>query len=293
MHGLHRAVLTVYVVLLLSWNANGQHIQHLHHNERSQLGIEYLTPLFERKLNISPFSSVWFFSGRFPIGGNVSAVADIPVAYMISSNRSFDAEAILGNPFIGIEVSRLSSWTYAELGIRIPVVSDQTMPESILRSITDASRFEALHTEINRSASLFGVVTDIDRFEAFSPEAIPITLKFGYRNVSSSNIYSNLLAGFVGIFTTDSRSENELYVDYGGVIGYDLPALRLTAGLSGRWLVSQPGLELNDHVVHHVTLAANTVMSTFRPGILVRMPIGEDFDQVIAIVVGLTLAVDL
>ncbi len=258
--------------------AGGQTSLYLHHKEGVQVGLEYLRSdrVDKQVIEYSVFSSVWYVSGRFPLGPRMALVGDVPFAYIDLEGGSFiRREALIGNPYLGVEFSRRSSWTYGEIGVRLPVVN------------TDQP-----------SAAAYGSTADVNRFDAFSVDFIPVLMKAGFRNVSVSNLYTNVQVEPIVLIALNDADEYELFFDYNAMIGYANATVRLAAGLAGQWRVSEPGAPAQSRVfgeipVHHQAVVhASAGTSRLRTGLLLRVPLDRDLRDVLHFVLGVTFVID-
>lgn len=84
-----------------------------------------------------------------------------------------------------------------------------------------------------------------------------------------------------------------LLLDYAGRFGYQGQKVTILAGITGRLLVTEEGLDLGERSFHQLGISASMNMGRVRPGAHPRFPIDDDLNEVIDFVFGLNLAVDL
>ena len=263
----------------------GQQSIYMHHNQRLQVGVEYLRPSFGGDIfgsfsttspEINALSSVWFVSGRIPVTTRLAILLDIPVSYIEVATADAISEGTLGNPFIGIEYAPPSSYMYAQIGARAPVLS------------SDGSFG-------NIQASAYGIYADITRTDAFLYDVIPVMVKVGFRNTHLNGIYTNILVGGVGVLPTTDGLDNEIFVVYNALIGYDTQLLRIALGASGLWLATEEDVEFSEAFTNHLVLHFSAAVNNIRPGLIVRAPVSGDtfYTELLDAVFGFTLAIDL
>ncbi|MCI0693368.1 hypothetical protein L0337_15360 [candidate division KSB1 bacterium] len=134
----------------------------LDRSQEKTLALEVLRPDFKNEDNefVRSTNSGWvlFLSSRLPLSRIFYLVGDLPFAsgsYEYESRRSgfqkSHSESIIGNPYLGVEIVEENVPVFGELGIRLPLTSEDNM----LGAIT-------------------GLYTDMDRLEAFVPNMAPI-----------------------------------------------------------------------------------------------------------------------
>ena len=80
----------------------GQNSLFLYDNGGREIGIEYKRPLLENG-DASAVSSIWFISGRFPIGANIAIISDASIV-IAETPVGFETQTTVGNPLIGVEI---------------------------------------------------------------------------------------------------------------------------------------------------------------------------------------------
>ncbi|MGH8005146.1 MAG: hypothetical protein ACRECJ_10545, partial [Limisphaerales bacterium] len=105
--------------------------------------------------NLTFLTTTWFLSGRYPLSRGplkVTLMAEIPFANggtkdyydpFFDTTFSGESDATFGNPYLGAEVRGLNFPVSAELGLRLPLVSDSAELSLETAGFTDFDRFEA------------------------------------------------------------------------------------------------------------------------------------------------------
>ena len=194
-----------------------------------------------------------YLSTRLPLGENLSFVGELPVATLaIESDFDDESSTAFGNVYLGIESNvRGESGGWFEAGVRLPTASDDEF------------------------AVFTGVLGDLDRWEAFFPNAMFIHGAAHWRKVPR--------AGGVGAdfrlapqvwFPTEDEGETELFATYGAQVLFQSTGARGGAGLTGRWFVTDD--DEGDASSHQVEAAFDFLSGSVRPGVTFRVPLEDD-----------------
>jgi len=267
-------VLSIFIIILASNTASAQPIW-LSPDPEQGISIEILKSKFEGSnyTNVEFTSSVWFLSARCALNQNLHFLMDLPVAiydyeYYIGLPEYWeaDAEVTMGNPFVGFELSDRRRTTYGMIGVRLPLINDDK----------------------NENAKAYGLVTDVDRTEAFLDHTTPITLRFGIRSRFDESLTFHAYAGPTFWLYHEGHSNayqgdledifDEIFVDYGAQIWLHTDVVRFGAGITGRYWVSLDDANFDESSVHQFGFAANVGRGRIRPGLHLRFPLDEDWD---------------
>ena len=182
-----------------------------------------------------------------------------------------DSENTLGNPYFGIELHGNNSPLYGEIGVRLPLAPD-----------TDENE-----------AAIVGLFTElVDRAEAFISDAIPISGAINYRHKNPTGFVLRLRGGSALWIETGEGDETELFLLYSVQAGYESSKFNFIGGFTGRWWLNEDG-DFGERTFHQLGLAANVAFGVARPGISFRVPLDEDMTDILDIVYGLTLSLNL
>ncbi len=235
--------------------------------ERSSLSIEIIKPVAyidstfkgEWYAGVAPdyttLSGAIFLTGRHAVGKNFVLVADISFARGDLDDEGYEAQSVqmvIGNPYIGAEYHLPETPLFFELGMRIPIVSED-----------------------NTLARVVGYLSDFDRVEAFVPKIIPVFVDMNFEKIFKSNI---LLRAGTGISLWFNSKEIGAYRDpaiafkYILQTGYNHPRVNIILGLIGRQeLSSEPRIGEKFHEMQYGT-TITIPFGNFRPGINFRIP---------------------
>jgi hypothetical protein len=241
------------------------------------IALEILKPSFDDRTfikNTKFVTSALFLSLRLPLSENLHFVGELPFA-----NGGFDfdgeseSESTIGNPYLGLEISGQNSPVFAELGIRAPLAKEENF------------------------GTLIGVLTDfVDRAEAFTPDMVSITAMANYRYKNPSGFVTRLRGGPAFWVNTDKQEfedDTELFLLYSMQAGYESEQVSIGGGFTGRWLLTEKDLTFGEQTFHQLAFAASAGLGNLRPGIQIRLPLDDDFKEVVDFVFGVNLGIQL
>lgn len=199
---------TIFIVISASMFSSTLSAQSIWLNQgrENSFAIEILKPDLENSnfVDYSFLSSAIFLSGRFLLGDNVVLVGELPFAHAnqdiaifnfltgATTQETNEAQTLIGNPYLGLELGNPNSSTFTELGLRLPIT-----PEN-----------KSIATE-------FGISSDFDRFEAFTPDVLTLTGKINSRQKRASQLVTHLRGGPTLLINTAGTGDDaELFFDY-------------------------------------------------------------------------------
>lgn len=236
------------------------------------LALEILKPSFKGEENVSFTTAAYFLSYRTPLSQNVRFAGELPFAHgdfgweVNSFFTSFGPGSTFGNPYLGVEVQKEGSPIFVEIGVRVPLTSD--------------NQFQAVTT---------GLVADFDRIEAFMPNTVPFTGMLNYRQKSASGLTFRLRGGPSFLVGTKGGG-SEWLLGYSAQIGYETEPFSMNAGITGRANLSEEG-NFGERSTHQLGLAANLGLGKVRPGIHFRLPLDQDTRESLNYVAGINLGI--
>jgi len=74
---------------------------------------------------------------------------------------------------------------------------------------------------------------------------------------------------------------------------FKLKTFNTLAGFSGRWMLSAEEASFSEATFHQFCVSANVVLSTFKPGMILKIPLNENLSDALDLVIGLTLGFNL
>ncbi|MEO6462134.1 MAG: hypothetical protein ABIP29_03580, partial [Candidatus Eisenbacteria bacterium] len=240
----------------------------LDRTEPRTVHVELAKPLFEGNGDgFLTFSG--YFSTRLPLGERLSFVGELPVAtFRADSSSPFFDSTTRGNPYLGIESHPgTATGGWFELGVRAPLASDSEI------------------------ATLSGLATDVDRWEAFIPDALVLRAAGHWRaDPRNGRIGADFRAAPALWFPTGESGDIELFTTYGAQILFHDETARAGFGLGGRWLLTE-GNDIGVSTTHQFEAAVDFLRGPVRPGMTLRIPLEDDgfFSRPVDAVVGVTL----
>jgi len=211
------------------------------------------------------FSAAFFLSGRGAVSPRISVVGELPFVRHQSAYQYFGpfdvSSSMIGNPYAGLELQLASGPAFLELGVRPPLAADD----------------EALATRT-------GNVSDVTRWEAFTPERFAILAAFNIREVTPSKIAFRLRVGPTLALPTGNNNPSEtiLYAVYSFQVGYQGSKARVGAGMSGRSQITQEldralfgfgGVNMGERSLSQFELHADFLPGRVRPGLDLHVPL--------------------
>lgn len=253
-----RAILGLAVICGIPGLAAAQSIW-LDRNPSTTLLLEILRPDFEGDEH---FSTLTFFaSGRFTVSDRVAVVGQVPLAnFSVDGGSSFT----IGNPYLGLEGRPGNGTVFVEFGIRAPLAQEDEF------------------------ASITGLLTDVDRWEDFIPNAVCITVAGHHRSTSASGLMTRARIA-PQLWIPTEGGDAELFATYTGLIGYENETVRVAGGLGGRILITEGDLDLSERTTHQLELGADFGRGPIRPGASLRVPLDSDLSDALNVVYGVTL----
>ncbi len=233
------------------------------------IALEVLKP---KQDNTEFLSSTLFLSVRLGISNNLVLVGELPFAYVALENVDL-SKAQIGNPYLGLELARKDSPLFFELGARLPLVASRNL------------------------ATVFGQLTEADRMEAFNPDITNLLAAINLQNIFAKEFFFRLRgAGSLWLSTGEgggallTRGEDtELFFLFSGQTGYDGKRVFLGAGVTGRLVVTEKG-NFGRRTFLQLSANARLKLGRFRPGLLFRVPIEDDLQEVLDFVIGPNLS---
>ena len=242
----------------------------------------WLRPADKSSVSLDVFKAKWdggdfnflttvvFVSAYIEASDNIAVVLEFPVSNVDTDGFN---ETLFGNPYLGLEARTAgldaSQGAVGRLGIRPPIASDEKW-----------------------SASLLGLYSMIDRFEAFIPDVVTISAGGGYFSVPGRDMKLAFdLNGNLMVPTEDG--DPELYIDYNLTFWALPPNAKLGFGFAGRLLATESDYDFGERTIHQLGLFGGYDFGTVESGIHFRVPIDEDISDVINFTFGVNVTVGL
>ena len=226
------------------------------------LALDILHPSFRSGVT-SITGAAAYISGRFP-SGNIAIRVELPLAYVSSSPTSFT----LGNPYVGIESARETGLVF-ELGARGPLASE------------------------DETATGIGALSDITRsLEGFAPNVATLTGGVRWRLRDSSGFTFDAGGGPSGLFPTKG-GDTELTLNYHMMAGYRGKDAFAMAGFGGWTIITEDAGGVGERTLDQFGASFGFVSGNVRPAFHVILPLDNDYNAMVGIVLGLGASVTL
>jgi hypothetical protein len=278
MNKIYHRLIPVYcaIIVLLALSSLGAQSIWQDHTSREGITVEFLKPNYVDEEDLSFLTSVTFLSGRFPVTRNIIFSGELPFSYVnwdIPQGPNLGANQTFGNPYFGIELHLRQTPLFFELGVRAPLTADLE--------------------EENGEATINGGVTDfVDRAEAFATEAIPVAGFVNYILRSRTGFSLRLRGGPAFWIASGDREESETFILYSVQAFYETGAIRFGGGFSGRYIASLEDADFGERSMHQLTFGLDFILGLFRPGVYIRIPLDEEYKEMINTVFGISLGID-
>lgn len=233
------------------------------------VGFEILKPEFDGDSNTSFLTLAAFATLRYKVQPNLAVVAEIPYA-RYDPKQYGSSESTVGDLYLGLEERAARDGASFEFGVRIPMASED-----------------------KGAAETVGIFSDVNRWEAFLPKVFSVVIGANYRYLDADGLGVRLrLAPSLDV-PTEGGGDSEVYGLYTVQFIYLGPQAEVTVGLSGRVWITEGALDFGQRSVHQLDAAVSLAGQKVRPGLQLRVPVDEDFQDVVDAVVGLQVAVVL
>lgn len=204
-------------------------------------------------------TSVWFLGGRLRGGPEWTLVGELPMAYADATGLFDATEVAIGAPYLGVE--HAGEGTLIEAGLRIPIASE------------------------NFGAAVGSTTEIVDRLGAFNSGALVVNATGTVGGTSDAG-FTHRLRGGPRVLVPTGGGDFEIFVDYGGVIGYAGPDVGLEGGVVG-WFHATGDGEIGERTVHQAGIQAyRPLEGGGRLGLLLRLPLDHDTSTALEFTIG-------
>jgi hypothetical protein len=242
------------------------------------LGFEILIPNFKTDDDEAVSGLAMFLSLRTPLSERIRLTSELPFVHgKIESNSFFfrinESQSTFGNPYLGLEIGQKDSPVFGELGVRVPLASED-----------------------NFGATLVGFTADVDRLEAFLPNTLPIMGMLNYHRKEKSGFSLRLRGGpSLLVYTKADAGDDgsDLFIGYSAQAGYESERVSVLGGVTGRANMTEENADFGERSLHQLGFNASVGLGNVRPGIHFRLPLDEDLKDFLDFVLGLNLGIQL
>lgn len=240
--------------------------------ERPTVRFEIMRPNFDSDA-LETLSSAALLAARIPVGERLTLLAEAPfVTARLRTDGDLGGgrETILGNVLLGLEVRRKSAPVYAQVGARIPLAPDD-----------------------KPVASLVGIFSDLDRWEGYGTDIVPVNAFVGFRKRSENGLLVHVGGGPVMWIPTSGSGDADLLTRTAAQLGYDAGMIGVAGGVTGRALVTESGLDFGERTWFQASVDAWLDLGRLRPGVQFRLPLDDGLTSVVDYAIGVTTEVRL
>ncbi len=242
------------------------------------ISLEIFKPRFASAKGYELPNTVWILSERMlTTDNNASIVIDLPIVQMDIDNDmhpSDEDQILIGNPYFGLEwplpLDDASKSLCVGVGWRIPLASDEKW-----------------------DATSMGLVTMPNRFEAFIPDLMTLSLRLGFLQTLESGLNYTVNIAAAWMIQTEVGGDSELFADYNAYIWLPAKKVKLGCGLAGRIWVTQEHGSIGERTTHQLGFAGNYDFGIFTPGLHLRIPLDSDLTEELDYVYGFSLAYNM
>jgi hypothetical protein len=211
-----------------------------------------------------------FLSSRVPFSNNFHLVSEVPFS---SVSFKSESESAIGNPYVGVEIGGEDLPIFVELGIRLPLASED-------KPLGAAAGFSA----------------DIDRLEAFAQKVVPASAMINFYHESDTGFQFRLRGGTTLSVKYDAapgEGESHEFIGYSAQAGYRFERLGFMVGFSGRANLSTEDLNYGQRSLHQLGFNLSAELGKLRSGLLLRLPRDDDLKSSLDAVFGAQLSYPL
>ncbi len=277
--------LLVLVLLLLPLAATAQNVWT---SERggSVVALEYMRPAFTNNTTPALTAQTFTLTGRFQLHSGDIVKFELPYATAHQDDMTFSypspyglvtykyagiSSNAVGNLYAGIELRSEESKSSFDLGLRLPMTSDK------------------------ETAPFMGIMTDVDRYEAFVPHLLAMNALYNYTSKSDEKLAFRFRFGptlWVNTKSNSGSDDTEVLLAYSLQGGIQTETFDCIASYAGRMIVTESG-ELSKRMFHQLGVLASANIGIIHPGLYYRVPLDDKLKNVITGVLGVSLGVEL
>ncbi|HVP06648.1 MAG TPA: hypothetical protein VMS71_02310 [Candidatus Acidoferrum sp.] len=215
-------------------------------------------------------TSVLNLTARVPATDQLSLMAQLGIANASLSSSYADYsynETQFGNLYFGAELGGKGSTPIAELGVWLPMASDE-----------------------KELSSVVGMLTTWDRFQVYASKMTSLTFRGGYKYVGppEPGVQLKFLVG--PTYMKPNEGDGELFADYSAECWIRRAQFGVGAGFTGRAWITESDLSFGERSVHLLGMAGYYDVGQCRLGGTFRIPIDDDLSSEVSFVYGVSIS---
>ena len=236
--------------------------------ESDRVTLETLQPALEtaEDEDVDFVTSAHFLSGSFLFTPQSAVVVDVPFAhYSATVSGDGQTDSIIGNPYLGLEVSTQRRPLLLEAGVRLPVVSDAS------------------------AATNVGTGADFDRREAFDADRFAAHLIGNARIATEDDFSFRLRGGPLLSVDTEGDDRADVIALYSLQAWFEGNRFILGGGLTARTNTTGDG-SFGERSAFHGSLSVIYDGARLQPGLLIKTPFSASVRDIAPLTIGLSLS---
>ncbi len=260
------AVLIVGSNSSLLWAQSGFLVR----EDRGNVSLEMYFPSFKGEGKTEFPTSTTVLAADVPLSKTVRIIADLPFSYFknevkYSGGTEIETENAPGNPLLGLRfISGRQHWL-GDLAVRIPVMPEDKM-----------------------AAAIVGIYSDIERWEAFLQDWTTILFRTAYQNRYSNGFTVGGQLGYSLLVNSgnENADDTEGFFIYGLQVGLVQPTFRLNMEFFGRYLATKEEGNFGQRSYHQLKISTYFGWGKIWPGVILKVPLDQDFRDILNSVFG-------
>ena len=227
--------------------------------------IETVKPFLDED-DFTFFSTTINLAAAIPVSDALSIDAELPFARAAIAEGTERSSRTLGNPYLGIRTRSADGGSGIRAGIRLPLM------------------YESGDDDF---ASGVGAFSDFQRMERYLEEQMSFVAAGTYRRALSGDNRLALEAGTViTTGTGGGNDETDLWLTYGGAVGFPTGRLRVGVGVEGRLLATESDLNLGERSFHHLNIEGGWADGRVRPRVRIGIPVDDELGEFVNYTLG-------
>ncbi|MGH7585999.1 MAG: hypothetical protein ACREMH_07110 [Gemmatimonadales bacterium] len=198
-----------------------------------------------------------------PIGATTRFVVVLPFTRASFEEFESDHTTAFGNPYVGVESGVVGGSFTAQLGVYLPLASEDALEPAAL-----------------------GLIGDFDRAEAYIPNLLTPRADVQYRRLEPGGFLWGVRGGLAAWVPTEG-GDVELVGAYGLLAGLEKAPMRLTASLNGRLVVTAEEADLGERTFHQLGFEAAYLGASVEPYLMIRLPLDDGLGEALDLTAGI------
>lgn len=240
-------------------------------SEMDGLILEWQKPFLDNSEGAGFFLSTLFLGYRQRTSESMLIHIEMP---MSNFDGDDGGEFLLGNPYIGLGFGSEDAIITGDVGVRVPIADEDKV--------------------YARQWANYG---DIDRMEAFEPNAVPVSGLLRFRTMfPATKLGVRAHFGPSAVVFTEDRGDDimNVYLKYGLIGMYEEEGVLVQLGFSGLYNVSEDRGNFDSNSYHQLGMTVNAdVGAGIWPGLLLRFPLDEAYKKYIDMILGVNFLIKI